>query len=92
MKGIASVVGLALSAGLLLYAIPKLEVGQGWTAPSVFAALWVVMMFVIVAAYLHDLLGVNEETRKEMQHVKRMRRWKAEQRLRSKLVMRDARK
>ncbi|GIQ69868.1 hypothetical protein DUZ99_07200 [Xylanibacillus composti] len=91
-KGISSVVGLALGAGLLLYAIPRLDVGQGWTAPSLFAAVWLGMMLVIVSAYLYDLLGVDEETRKELQHVKRMRRWKMEQRLRSKLVVRDTKR
>lgn len=92
MRKIGSIAGLALGAGLLFYAIPRLDIGQGWTAPSVFALAWLLMMLVVVAAYLHDMLGVNEETRQQLHHVKRMRRWKAEQSMRSKLVMRDSKR
>ncbi|NDI36305.1 hypothetical protein [Chengkuizengella sediminis] len=79
MKGIKPILSLSLAVGLLIYAIPKLEVGQGWTLPTIFAVVWIGMVLLIIAAHLHEVLGVDEETKKELRRVKQYQRWKREQ-------------
>ncbi|MFS1511806.1 hypothetical protein VQL36_05125 [Chengkuizengella sp. SCS-71B] len=79
MKGIKPIFSLSLAVGLLIFAIPRLEVGQGWTLPTIFAVVWIGMVLLIIAAHLHEVLGVDEETKKEMRKVKQYQRWKREQ-------------
>ncbi|MDP5274402.1 hypothetical protein [Chengkuizengella axinellae] len=79
MKGIKPILSLSLAIGLLIFAIPRLEVGQGWTTPTIFAVVWIGMVLLIIAAHLHEVLGVDEETKKEMRRVKQYQRWKREQ-------------
>ncbi|NBI28271.1 hypothetical protein [Chengkuizengella marina] len=79
MKGIKPIFSLSLAVGLLIFAIPRLEVGQGWTLPTIFAVVWIGMVLLIIAAHLHEVLGVDEETKKEMRRVKQYQRWKREQ-------------
>lgn len=76
-----AIVGASLSLGLLLYAVPRLEIGGGWTPGTMFGVAWICLMLLIIAAYLHEMLGVDEETRERLRHVKRMRQWQAEQRV-----------
>lgn len=86
MNGWKNVISLSVAAGLLIFAVPRLETGQGWTAPSVFAVCWIGIMLLIIAAHLHELLGVDEETKQELENVRRHKRWKMENYIRTKVV------
>jgi len=70
---------LSLALGMMIYAVPKLDIGGGWTLPTVFGAIWICFALVIVAAHLHEILGVDEEQRREIKRIKQMRRWQLEQ-------------
>jgi hypothetical protein len=71
--------GLAL--GMLAFAVPKLAIGGGLTAESIFGAVWICFALLIVAANLHTVLGVDTETRERMRHVKRMRSFQSERKI-----------
>ncbi len=85
MKDMKSVIGLSLALGMVIYAVPRLEIGQGYALPAVFGIVWLALMLLIIAAHLHRLLGVDEETRREMAKVKKFQRWKLEQAIRAKV-------
>ncbi len=82
MKGIKNIVFIGLTLGMLIYAVPKLKTtGLDWSLESVFGIGWIAFALLVVAAHLHQLLGVEEETKRELLKVKRMKRWKMEQAL-----------
>ena len=81
MKDAKYVVYLSCALGMLIYAVPRLDVGGGWTLPTVFAAVWILFALLVISAYLHYLMGVDEEMKKELTRVKRMKRWQLEQRI-----------
>jgi len=74
------VVYVSLAIGMLLYALPRIFSGKGGPAETAFVIMWLVLAFVITAAQLHDLFGMDEETRKEAARVKRLRRHRLYQR------------
>lgn len=90
MKGFKNVVSLSIVAGFTIFALPRLEMGEGFTPPTLFAIAWLSMMLLMFAAHLHELIGVDEETKQQLQNVKKYRQWKTENYVRSK-VMRDRR-
>lgn len=77
MNGLKNIIYLSLSLGMLIYAIPRLEVGQGMSLPTIFAIVWLCMALLIIAAHLHAMLGVDEATRKELQNIHAYRRWRS---------------
>lgn len=81
MKGIKHIVYLGLALGMLIYAIPRLEVGQGLTMPTIFSIVWIAMVLVVIAAQLHFILGVDEEARKELARIRRAKYVYRERRL-----------
>jgi hypothetical protein len=83
---------MSLALGMIFYAVPKLQMGQGWSAATVFGVVWIGMALVIVAAHLHEILGVDEETRQELQRIDRMKKWRIEQTLRGKSKLLQFRK
>lgn len=74
-----------LALGMLAYAAPKLAVGGGWTAETVFAAVWICFALLVIAANLHFVLGVDKEGRERLRQVKRMRGWQTERRVMSRI-------
>jgi hypothetical protein len=80
MKSWKTIVYLSLTIGLLLYALPRLSSGTGGAAETAFIVMWLVLAFVIAAAHLHEMFGMDEDTRKEAERVKRLRRQKLYQR------------
>jgi hypothetical protein len=80
-KGIRNLIYMGVTLGMLIYAVPQLSFGEGMTAGTVFGVAWIAMALLIVAAHLHELLGVEEETRRELLKVKKMKRWQLEQML-----------
>lgn len=92
MKGTRSIVSLSLILGMLVYALPHLHIGGGFTLPTVFAVLWLLFALILVAAHLYDVIGVDEAGREEMRRIGRMGKWQTEQRLRGKRPMLTAKK
>lgn len=74
MKEWKSVLLLSGSLGMVIYAVPRLEMGQGASLPTVFGIIWVAFALLVIAAHLHQLLGVDEETKAELARVKRQAR------------------
>lgn len=81
MKGFKHVIYMSVALGMLIFAVPQLQVGGGLTLPTVFSIVWICFAILIVAANLHEILGVDEETRAELVKVKRMKRWQMQQKL-----------
>ena len=81
MKHVKHLLYISLALGMLIYAVPKLEIGGGFALPTLFGVAWICMALLVIAANLHHMLGVDEETRRELAKVKRMRRWETERKL-----------
>ncbi|TXK84229.1 hypothetical protein [Paenibacillus sp. N3.4] len=79
MKGFKNVVLMSLAIGMLFYAIPQMDLRAAWTLPTIFSILWIMMALLVIAAHLHHILGVDEEKRKELNRINRMKRWQLEQ-------------
>jgi hypothetical protein len=41
--------------------------------------VWVLFALMIVAAHLHELIGVDEQKKQELSRVKKMKSWQLEQ-------------
>lgn len=92
MKGLKNVMYMSLALGMLFYAVPRLEMGQGFTVPTVFSIVWIAFALIIIAAHLHEILGVDEETRNELSRIDRMKKWQTEQMLSGKRKLLQIRK
>lgn len=79
VKDFSNLLYLCIALGMLMYAIPRLEVGSGLTLPTVFSIVWIGFALLIIGAQLHYILGVDEDTRKELVKVKQMKRWQMQQ-------------
>ncbi|HEY0826532.1 MAG TPA: hypothetical protein VGE40_00405 [Bacilli bacterium] len=75
MKGSKNLIYLGVVLAMLVYAIPLLEIGQGFTPKNIFAFVWIGLAMLVIAAHLHQILGVDEETRKQLARVKRYKSW-----------------
>lgn len=84
MKGLKNIAYLSIAAGMIVYAVPRLDMGQGMTPPTIFGIVWLAMALLIVASHLHQLMGVEEETKQELERIKKYRRWKIEKYLTNK--------
>jgi hypothetical protein len=62
---------LILSLVMLAIALPRINVGQGWTWESVFGLVWVAFALLVITAHLHGLLKVNKETRRQLDRIRR---------------------
>lgn len=71
MKEWKSVVYMSLALGMLIYAVPRLDIGEGFTLPTVFGIVWIGFALMVVAAHLHRILGVDEETKNELARVRK---------------------
>ncbi|GAA3401673.1 hypothetical protein ACFFNY_13440 [Paenibacillus hodogayensis] len=92
MKEFKSVAYMSLALGMLIYAVPRLEIGHGLTWPAVFGIVWIGFALLVVAAHLHRILGVDEETKREMARVRRFSRMQREQWLGRKVRMLSSKK
>lgn len=81
MKGRKHLIYVVLAAGMLAYAVPRLAIGDGVSAESVFGVVWICFALLVIGANLHALLGVDAETRERLRQVKRMRQVQTERRL-----------
>jgi hypothetical protein len=87
-----SVVFLSVALGMLIYAVPRLDMGEGASLPTVFGIVWMLFALVVIAAHLHQLLGVDEETKAELARVKLQARRDREQLVRRGVRMLQTRK
>jgi hypothetical protein len=74
MNAWKNVIYLSAALGMLIYAVPRLYVGEGWTMPTVFSIAWIAFALIIVAAHLHAILRVDEEMDAQLQRLKKYRR------------------
>jgi hypothetical protein len=81
VKSWKNTVYLCAALGMLLYAVPRIAMGGGFTAETVFGAAWICFALLIIAAHVHELLGVDAETRERVRQVKRLKQYRMQQRL-----------
>lgn len=62
---------LAGTLAMLAYAFPRLELGQPWTASTVFGAAWTAFALLVAAANAWALADWNERTKRRLEQVKR---------------------
>lgn len=67
------VVYLLTALAMLLYALPKLSFqdGPGWVFG--FGVVWCVFAFLVIAAHLHFIIGVDEEKEKRLAAVRKVK-------------------
>jgi type II secretory pathway component PulJ len=73
MKGWLNMVSIILALGMMLYAVPQLQVGHGFTLPTIFAIVWLSLALTVIAAHLHGVLQVDKEVKLEQKQMERMR-------------------
>lgn len=86
MKGYKNMIGLSAVLLMLVFAVPRLTIGISSRPETIFSIAWIAIALLIIAAYLHDILAVDDEARKEMERIKLMRRVRFEQKLQAMLV------
>ena len=59
---------LVCTLGMLLYALPRLEVGDGLTMPTIFGVIWIGVALLIIAAHLRIVLRVDNEQKQYSQY------------------------
>lgn len=79
MRNGSSIISIAAASGMILYALPGLEFGQGLTLPALFGIAWLGFALLVIAAHLHHLLGVDEEEKKRLDQIRRVRKWQMRQ-------------
>jgi hypothetical protein len=62
---------LLLALAMLVYALPRLELGDPLSVSSVFGYIWVALALLVVTANVNELLLMDEEKRKELARIKR---------------------
>ena len=55
-----SVLYLSCALGMLVYAVPRLDIGQGLTPPTLFGIAWISMALLIIASHLRVILRVDD--------------------------------
>jgi len=65
------VVYLLVALSMLLYALPKLSLGSGSGFVFGFGIVWCAFAFMVIAAHLHFILGVDEEKSKRLEAVRK---------------------
>jgi len=79
MKGLKTIIYMSVAGGMVIYAVPKLEMGQGFTLPTIFGIVWISMALLVIAAHLHQIIGVDEETKKQLERINKYKKWRMEQ-------------
>ncbi|HEX7055710.1 MAG TPA: hypothetical protein VF260_00760 [Bacilli bacterium] len=82
MRGIRNLISLGLALGMLLYAAPRLQIGGDLRLPAVFGIVWICMALLVIAAHLHEFLGVDEENRRAYRRRQNYRSFRLQQKVR----------
>lgn len=62
---------LLAALGMLVYALPRLELNSAWTAATVFGVLWSALALLVIAANLRVLLTDRERERRRISAIRR---------------------
>ncbi|TCZ75316.1 hypothetical protein E0485_18175 [Paenibacillus albiflavus] len=74
---------LTAALGMLIYAIPRLVfMDQVESLQTLFNVVWLLFALLIISAHLHELFGVDQETRDELDRIAKMRKRRQFQRSR----------
>jgi hypothetical protein len=73
MKTLSHLIFGFIALGMLIYAVPKLHVGEGLTLPTVFAIVWLCLAITVIASHLHEILRVDTRAPKELKQIKQVR-------------------
>ncbi len=73
-KKLPNAIYLILALAMVLIAIPRLELGAGGTLSTVFGLIWIGFALLVIAANLYTLLGVDEETRQQLDRIRLAKR------------------
>jgi hypothetical protein len=65
------VIYLVLALAMLLYALPKLSLANGPSWVFGFGVVWSAFAFLVIAAHLHFIIGVDEEKQKRLEAVRK---------------------
>lgn len=63
MRGLKHVILMSLALGMLFYSLPQLDIQFEFSLPTIFAIAWICMALLVVAAHLHEILGVDNDAR-----------------------------
>jgi hypothetical protein len=63
-----------MAIAMLVYAVPRLQIGQGWTLPTIFSIVWLFFALIIIAAHLHSIFKVEKDEEEALNQIKQMRR------------------
>ena len=73
MKGLQNLIYLIFAVGMLIYAIPQLQVGHGFSMETLFAAVWLGLALIVIASHLYVILKVEQEVRLEVKTLEPMK-------------------
>lgn len=73
MKGLQNLIYLIFAVGMLIYAIPQLQVGHGFSMETLFAAVWLGLALIVIASHLYVILKVEQEVPQEVKTLKPMK-------------------
>ncbi|MDF2923022.1 MAG: hypothetical protein K0R57_1936 [Paenibacillaceae bacterium] len=81
MKSWKSLLYSGVALGMLVYAVPRLGLGEGMNAQSVFGVVWLCFALLVISANLYRFLGVDAETQERLRQVKRMKQYRREEKM-----------
>jgi hypothetical protein len=61
MKGLKHVILMSLALGMLFYSLPRMKFNLEFSLSTTFTIVWVSLALLIVAAHLHEILGVEDD-------------------------------
>jgi putative exporter of polyketide antibiotics len=64
MRGLKHVILMSLALGMLFYSLPQLDFHSGYLLPTVYSVIWIGLALLVIAAHLHEILGVKDEQRR----------------------------
>jgi hypothetical protein len=61
MRGLKHVILMSLALGMLFYSLPRLKFNLEFSLSTTFTLVWISLALLIIAAHLHEILGVEDE-------------------------------
>jgi hypothetical protein len=66
MRGLKHVILMSLALGMLFYSLPRLKFNLEFSLSTTFNVVWISLALLIVAAHLHEILGVDEDKARQL--------------------------
>ncbi len=80
MKKRLQFLSFLMGCAMLFYAIPRFSIANiEWNTASIYAVAWFSLAFLVIAAQLYKLLGMDDETAKQIERVKLAKRKRQEE-------------